>query len=225
MQYLLTAELLVYLFAYLFCLFVLSKEDFVLFRKNISLERVFNLALLSSLVGLLFARIFYVVFNFAHGFLNPLVFFLFPYFPGLSIPAGVLAGALFVILFTNKSKLPTQRLFDFLSLSFLASFLIRLLISMVISKLFVTYIFLILLFVVIFSLLIYFFIRAKLLDASIGYLSLITFSVFYYIIQLTRHSAFLSEDILLLGIFLFSLYTIFKQEKLWMKIKKSFLKK
>ena len=65
---------------FLFCLFVLSKDDFLFLKKNITLEQVFNIAFVAGLVGLFVARSFYVIFNFAPGFVNPLVFLLHLFF-------------------------------------------------------------------------------------------------------------------------------------------------
>ena len=86
--------LLVCLLLFLGSLYFLASDDLVLLRKDTSLERVFDMALVMTFSSLLSARILYVVLNPGPGFLNPLVFFLFPYFPGLSL-TGALIGALF----------------------------------------------------------------------------------------------------------------------------------
>lgn len=106
---------------FLFCLFVLSKDDFLFLKKNITIERVFNTAFISGLVGLFSARIFYVVFNFAPGFLNPFVFLLFPYFPGLSIIGAVIGIALTIFAFSMGGKMPVFHVLDFFSIAFLCS--------------------------------------------------------------------------------------------------------
>lgn len=106
---------------FLFCLFLLSKDDFLFLKRNISLEQVFNTAFLAGIVGLFFARVFYVAFNFAPGFLNPLVFLLFPYFPGLSIVGAVFGIALTFFVFLKSDKLPIFHTLDFFSIAFLAS--------------------------------------------------------------------------------------------------------
>ena len=77
-----------------------------------TLEVLFNVAFYTMGVGLLSARIVYIVLHFSFGFLNPLVFFLFPYFPGLSLTGGVVGGAVFVLLYKRK-RFPTGRIFDF----------------------------------------------------------------------------------------------------------------
>lgn len=101
---------------YLFVLHILSREDWVLMRKNVTLEQLFNIAILTCLVGLLFARIFYVFFNPSWKFLNILVFLLFPYFPGLSLSGGILGGLLFLLYYSKLKKFPFERVADLLSI-------------------------------------------------------------------------------------------------------------
>lgn len=126
--------LLICFFLFLFCLFVFCNDDYVLFKKHITVEKVFNIAILVGLYSLFFARIFYVVFHFAPGFLNPLVFFLFPYFPGLSFAGGVIGGILFFVIYLHLAKFPIGRLFDFFSLSLLYTFPLGLLLYFVLAE-------------------------------------------------------------------------------------------
>lgn len=106
---------------FLFCLFALSKDDFLFLKKNITLEQVFNIAFIAGFVGLFLARSFYVVFHFAPGFVNPLVFLLFPYFPGLSILGALFGIGFTVFVFSRGGKMPVFHVFDFFSIAFLAS--------------------------------------------------------------------------------------------------------
>jgi len=64
-------------FIFLFTLYCFVRDDYILFRKNISIERIFNIAFLLFGAFLVSARFFYVVFNFSPKFLNPLVFLVF----------------------------------------------------------------------------------------------------------------------------------------------------
>lgn len=109
---------------FLFTLYAYSRDDFILFRKNIEMEKIFNLAFLVAGAGLFFARFFYVALNFSTLYLNPLAFLLFPYFPGLSLPGGVLGGSLVLIFLLKGKKFPEGRIFDFFIIAFLASTLI-----------------------------------------------------------------------------------------------------
>lgn len=117
-MYQLVLFLLFHLFVFLFCLYVLSNDDTVLIRKNMTLEHTFNVAFFVVFAGLFFARLFYVFFHFSASFLNPLVFLLFPYFPGLSLAGGVIGASLFLFVYSKRKKLPAFRLFDFFAFSF-----------------------------------------------------------------------------------------------------------
>lgn len=104
--------------SFLFLLYCFANDDFVLLRKNVSIEKVFNLAFLVLIAGLFSARLFYVILHFNKAFLNPLVFFLFPYFPGLSFIGGIIGGLLFLLFYAKKNKLPAGRLADLFTLAF-----------------------------------------------------------------------------------------------------------
>jgi hypothetical protein len=123
MQYFIFLLLFLFL-VFLFTLFALCRDDFVLFRKNIDMEKVFNLAFIIGIVGLFFSRFFYVVFNFKPIFLNPLAFSLFPYFPGLSLPGGLLGASLCLAFLLRGKKYPEGRMFDFFILAFSIALLI-----------------------------------------------------------------------------------------------------
>lgn len=112
--------LLISFFLFLFSVYILTHDDFVMLRKNVTVEQIFNIAILTGLISLLFARIIFVAFHFNQGFLNPLVFFLFWYFPGLSFAGGIVGGAAFLLYYTSSRKLPTARLFDFFAFSLVA---------------------------------------------------------------------------------------------------------
>ncbi len=111
---------------FLLSLYLLTREDFVFVRRNVSLEQIFDVAFLDSLVALLFARIIFVAFHFKLAYLNPLVFFLVPYFPGLSV-SGAMLGSFFFLLWVSRSKkIPTGHLFDVFSVSFFYAFSVTL---------------------------------------------------------------------------------------------------
>lgn len=107
-------------FLFLFTLYTLSREDFVFLRKNVTIENIFNVAFVTALFTLFFARLGYVLMNFDSSYLNPLVFFLVPYFPGLSLLGGVLGGVLTLLIITKKKKYPRGRFIDFFAYSFLS---------------------------------------------------------------------------------------------------------
>lgn len=111
--------LIICLVLFLFKLYHIANDDFILAKKNILLEEVFNSAFICGVTALLFARIFYVMFHPNPVFLNPLGFLLFPYFPGLSLTGGVVGGILSLLIYSKIKKFPTERVFDFFSAAFI----------------------------------------------------------------------------------------------------------
>lgn len=109
------------LIAFLFTLFEMGKDDTVFIRKNISLDELFTLAFLATGVGIFFSRFFYVAFHFTTAYLNPLVFFLVFYFPGLSFPGGLLASCIFLFFYARKKKMPLGHTLDFFGLALLSA--------------------------------------------------------------------------------------------------------
>ncbi len=220
MQYFILLTLLFYLFVFLGFVFGFSKDDFVLMRRNITTDRVFNITFLVVLVGMLFARIFFVAFHFKSAYFNPLVFFLFPYFPGLSVAGGVGASALFLILFTYRSKLPTLHLFDIFSLSFLGTAPFVWLMWMISAKGSPFLILVSLFDLIILWFLVTLFVKAKFSEGTVGFVTLIISSVFLYIAQTFSKVWFAPEDIILIAIFLVNLFFLFKRENLLSKLQK-----
>lgn len=104
-------------FIFLFILFTLANDDFVLLRRHVSIHNLFDMSFVIFGIALLSARVTHVVFHFSFGFLNPLVFFLFPYFPGLSVPGGLIGGVLFLFFYCSVTKLPHKRILDVFSLA------------------------------------------------------------------------------------------------------------
>ena len=119
---------------FLFSLFTFSHDDFVLLRRDISTDQVFNYAFGSSLISLIFSRIFYVFLHPQPVFLNPLGFILFPYFPGLSLVGAIFGGILVVLFLWRKKGFPTGRILDFFSLSFLSAMPVGFIGFMLLSK-------------------------------------------------------------------------------------------
>lgn len=106
------------LILFLFRLYHVANDDYVLIKKNISLDEIFNCAFFYAIVSLLFARIFYVVFNPSPVLLSPLGFLVFPYYPGLSLIGGFIGGTIALILYGRWKKFPMGRVFDFFTVSF-----------------------------------------------------------------------------------------------------------
>lgn len=211
----------------LFTLFAIANDDFVLLRRHVTITKVFDISFLTLCLGFFSARLFFVVFNFSPGFLNPLVFFLFPYFPGLSLPGGIIGGVMFLALYALASKLPMARIFDVFSLSLFSSLPMGVIMQLLISRKFFAllifggvFVISILLFVVILRL----FHKGSLKDGSISFLSLFSFSIVAFLIGFAEKKEmwlyFLSKDDMLYLIIFFVAFSLFiKREKLFFKIK------
>lgn len=113
--------LLICFFIFLFCLYYVSRDDFLLIRRDISEDSVFNIAFLLAGVSLFSSRLLWAILNPSSNFFNPLYFLLFPYFPGLSLLGGVIGGGLFLYTIFKVKKMPAGRLLDLFVISALAS--------------------------------------------------------------------------------------------------------
>lgn len=114
--------ILICLFVFLYCVYLLANEDFIFLRRDVTMEKLFNIIFLGGLVSLFFARLFYGLSYATNILLNPFVFLLFPYFPGLSLLGGVFgAGVTFLFLQRKKETLSLGRMSDFFSIAFLAA--------------------------------------------------------------------------------------------------------
>ncbi|MEX2007672.1 MAG: prolipoprotein diacylglyceryl transferase family protein [Candidatus Levyibacteriota bacterium] len=112
--------LLLCFFIFLFCLYYVSRDDFLLIRRDISEDSVFNLAFLLAGASLFSSRLLWAIFHPSSNFFNPLYFFLFPYFPGLSLLGGVIGGGIFLYAIFKAKKMPVGRLLDLFAISALA---------------------------------------------------------------------------------------------------------
>ncbi len=98
---------------FLYDVYRLGKGDFVLDRKDVPLERLFNFTFITTLMAIFFGRLSYVVFYGNTSYLNPLKFLVIPYYPGLILPGGIV-GAFAYLWFIHKGKkVPSGRLIDF----------------------------------------------------------------------------------------------------------------
>lgn len=113
--------LLISFFVFIFFLYFVSHDDFVLLRRDITSDNIFNIAFMLSGVALFSARLFYVIFHPSANFLNPLYFLLFPYFPGLSLLGGFTGGGIFLYAILKVKKMPVGRLMDLFTISILSS--------------------------------------------------------------------------------------------------------
>ncbi len=214
--------LIICLVLFLFRLYHLANDDYVLVKKNITLDDIFNAAFLSSLVALLFSRIFYVVINPQPVFFNPLGFLLFPYFPGLSLTGGLIGGILALFFYCRRKKIPRARVFDFFSISFIFSLPFGFVGYLLLSQEFTlgNLVRLVLYGLILAASNIYLYPKASALEIKDGTISAL-FLVFFSLISLLAvaidHpgiSYFIShkENFILLSILFFSIVIILKQE-------------
>ncbi len=218
--------LLLGLFISLFCIYYLSRDDHIFLRKDVSSERILNLAFLNFICGLFFARLFYGLLYSKKILLNPLIFFLFPYFPGLLLTGGIIGGIFFLLLICRSKNLPIGRIFDVFSISILSSLPLGYFGFFWLSgqNLFSAKpIFLVLVYIVLFYIFLkyihQFLSRGILKDGSGGLLFLISFSAISLIVNIfdkLRSNPFLGkpENPILFIILIFSIAVFIKQEKL-----------
>lgn len=222
MQFLLFFLILGFL-TFLFVLHILSREDWVLMRKNVTLEQLFNIAILTCLCGLFFARIFYIMFNPSWHYLNLLVFFLFPYFPGLSLSGGIIGALLFLLYYSKLKKFPFERVADLLSTVLLLAFPVGLLgslflpnhphIAVIIGELFIYPV----LYGVMIKLVQPAVIRGEVKDGTSTFLIIMSISLITFLVNMVpfhrpTHFFINGSEILFFILFLFSLAYIIRHE-------------
>lgn len=219
------------LFIFLFALHFLAEDDFVLTRRDISLEKLFNIVFIICGVALFFSRFFYGVFISKSIFANPFLFLLFPYYPGLSLLGGIVGGLIALFLWQSKdASFPRLRLFDFFSSALLCVLPIGFfgyfamagdsVLSLKPIFILLTYLALVILAMIfIFPKLM----EGKIKDGTAGFIFLTSFSFISLISHTLVKFNFLNyfknlENIALLVMFFTSLILLFRQESLWTKI-------
>jgi prolipoprotein diacylglyceryltransferase len=115
--------LLICLFIFLYCVYVLAHDDFIFLRRDVTMEKLFNMVFLGSFSSLFVSRFFYGLFYDRMIFSNLLKFLLFPYFPGLSLLGAVVGAVGYLVFIKSRSEkqFPIERICDFLSIAFLIS--------------------------------------------------------------------------------------------------------
>lgn len=209
-------------FIFMYFLYFLARDDFLIVRKDISLEKIFSIAILTSLVSLFFARFFFAVFNPKPEYLNPLVFLAILYFPGLSLPGGVVGGTIFIYLYAKLKKIPFGRIFDLFTMSFIGVLPIGFLITYIIllgntTTLFnIVFIFSIFIYFLFIKLIFPFSSKGEIKDGTLGLIFISMLSFIYFTAKLflnVKTFSFLSFESIFLLIALFSsLVLILNQE-------------
>lgn len=210
-------------FVFLYIVYLLSHDDFVILRSNASMEKIFNAVFLSTFFALFFSRLVFVLLNPKGIFMSPLGFLLFPYFPGLSLIGGLLGGFLISLFILKSWNLPIGRMMDFLSIGFLVSFPLGFLGSFLIShlKLESNFIFSIALY----SILLFTFVKfilplslgGKLKDGSLSFLFILSFSLAHFLSNVVNTFGkviLTSENIISILSFLIFVVIFIQREKL-----------
>lgn len=96
------------LFGIIGAFFVINKE---IKKHNISNDLIFDMSFYALIIGIIGARLYYVIFNLNYYLKYPIEI-LAVYKGGLAIHGGVIAGALFILYYTRKHKLNTLKILD-----------------------------------------------------------------------------------------------------------------
>src|ERR1035437_541872 len=119
-------------FLFLFITYYLSREDFVLTRKDIHVSKVFSLALLTGLVALFSARFIFALSHPSTVLFNPLGFLAFYYYAGLSLIGAIVGSEIFIYAYCKYKKMPAGKMFDLFVLSFIGVLPVGLIANLVI---------------------------------------------------------------------------------------------
>lgn len=226
--------LLICLFVFLYCVHVLADDDFIFLRRDVTMEKLFNIIFLGSLISLFFARLFYGLFHAESILSNPLVFLLFPYFPGLSLLGGVIGAGAYILFLTTRKKnpLPLGRMADFFSIASLIALPVGFLGYFMFSEMgfsFQRALSLILIYFILFIIFLRFLLprllSGKIKEGSIALLFLICFSIIYLVNNFTGHGGkifnfqLIPENFILILILISSAVFLIRQEDLIEKVK------
>jgi len=99
------------IFFVMYLVYSLAKNDFVLLRKNVSLYELFDGVLISMAVGLLLARVFYILEIQDFSWLHPFRFFHLVKLPGLSL-FGFFVGVIPSLYIALRKKKVLLRVYD-----------------------------------------------------------------------------------------------------------------
>lgn len=207
------------------------KDDHVFIRKSISLEQSFDIAFLSLISGAIFSRLLYQLFTYQYGdnILTSIVDFSTN---GFSVTGAIIGGAIMIYLLCNYKKVPFGRFSDFISFAFLYSLPLG-----IIGKALFTPVegllvlglqaILFIVVIVIFSQTVYpQFLSRSIKEGSVSLLFLISYSVISMIAivftSIQQKFIFINIEFITLTIaFLVSSFFYIKQERLFMKKKRT----
>jgi hypothetical protein len=214
--------LLICSFLFLYIIYYLSKDDFVLARKDIPIAKVFSMVFLTGLISLFSARLIYALAYPTSVLSNPLGFLAFYRYAGLSL-IGALAGAeIFIYFYAQYQKMPAGKIFDLFILAFIGVLPVGLIGNFILNfgkvGLFANLLFIFsILLLLLFGKVIYpFSAKGEIKDGSLGFIFLAIFSFLCFLTKLflnLKDFSFLNpENILLLVMLFSSLFLLLNQE-------------
>jgi hypothetical protein len=164
-------------FLSLFVLFVLSENDFILVRREITLPIMFNRMFLSMIAAFMIGRAVYALDTGEFYMFNPLVFFNFAKFQGFSV-FGAFFGAVGAMLYLTRDRKALGRTLDIFSLSYFPYLLLYFLKNPISFQMILIKIVILIVLVVIFSTFLNSHRNYSLKDGSLFFVVLITFAHF-----------------------------------------------
>jgi len=211
------------IFIFFFCIYKLTKDDYIFIRKNISVEQIFDISFIVIVVSLLFARFIFFSNIFSDGrnyFFNVFSF----RSANFSLPGAVIGGLVFLYCLGKYRKIPLGRLYDYFALAFLTALPAGFFCYIILLK--KSEIFLFLMYTLFYVLLAIFFLKflyprfmnKTLKEGNISIFFLMFFSLLSFIPSVTNAEktpfSFINvENFLLVVLFLFSFVLLFKQER------------
>lgn len=209
-------------FLFLYIVYYLSKDDFVLSRKDIPVSKIFSLALLTGIVALFSARFVFALSYPTTVLLNPLGFLAFYHYGGLSLVGAIIGSEIFIYAYSRYKKMPAGKIFDLFILAFIGVLPIGIIGNFIIHLgkvgLFENILFFAsIVLLIIFGKVIYpFSTKGEIKDGTLGYIFIAIFSFLYFLtalfLNLKDFSFINPENILLLLMLFSSLILLLNQE-------------
>ncbi len=216
-------------FIFFYSLYILAKDDYILLRKNLILEQLFDFTFISLFFGLIVARIISVFFHPISG--QNFILQVFTSKVTIFTMTGVVTGCIVAFYLIGRyRRLPIGLLFDFLTLSLLSSLSVWYLLNLFFIKTGVFIYYLIPgIFYLIISVIFWIYLRPrvisfKLKEGSLSSIFLLIFSFTSFLTSLFYNSSGLytwygREELVLIGLFLSSIIFLLRNEVRHKKIK------
>jgi hypothetical protein len=205
--------LLVCFFLFLYIVYYLSRDDFVLARKDIPVAEVFSVCFLTGIIALFSARIVFALANPASMLLNPLGFLALYRYSGLSLIGAIAGAEIFIYAYCKYKKMPAGKIFDLFVLAFVGILPVGLIGNFIVNfgkvGLFsnILFVFSIILLLILGKVIYPFSAKGEIKDGSLGFIFVAIFSFLYFLTKLfldLKDFSFINPENVLLLIMLFS---------------------